>query len=525
MKKILVVLILSLFSLTSYAQSILGGKVTGNFQMDIQASKEDSIIGAEKVNEKLLSNAFANINYTSGDFSAGLRFESYLNPILGFDAQYKGVGIPYRYASYKKDYLEVTVGNYYEQFGNGLIFRSYEERNLGLDNAMDGLRIVAKPVSGVSIKGVIGKQRYYWEDIWKNNNGLIRGLDAEISLNDLITKLNSNEKKAVFNHSVISKYINTCRYIGLDIPKIHNKYFVASLPFGLNLSTKDLELIGELINIANDKAVKRMFGHLDYYFENYNKQVLVKLKASADYWRINPNEFAPKNKKGQPKQLGVWDYEGTYDDGNDQTEDVTNYKHYEGDLDKYLLDATGAKKASITIEAAIEKEAKEAIGPLLIMYACAKALDADGVSNTVVEYINKDIGAGAYDEQTDDVKAEAVENAKNFLVTDEVFKAYKKSLGRAAYRNYEAAYGEINIRASLQFNRLFYYLTCTDLENNEEDNKTDIAYTTPAEGEDAKIAFRTIKYILVEDDGVEDDDHEAEADGSHDHDGDGVADH
>ncbi len=93
MKKISVILFLALFSLSSYAQSILGGKVTGNFQMDIQASKEDSIIGAEKVYEKLLSNAFANINYTSGDFSAGLRFESYLNPILGFDAQYKGAGI------------------------------------------------------------------------------------------------------------------------------------------------------------------------------------------------------------------------------------------------------------------------------------------------------------------------------------------------------------------------------------------------------------------------------------------------
>lgn len=206
MKKISVILFLSLFSLSSYAQSLLGGKVTGNFQMDIQASKEDSIIGAEKVYERLLSNAFANINYTSGDFSAGLRFESYLNPILGFDAQYKGAGIPYRYASYKKDYLEVTVGNYYEQFGNGLIFRSYEERNLGLDNAMDGLRIVAKPVNGVAIKGVIGKQRYYWEDIWENNNGLIRGIDAEVSLNDLITKLNNSVTRFTFGGSFVSVY-------------------------------------------------------------------------------------------------------------------------------------------------------------------------------------------------------------------------------------------------------------------------------------------------------------------------------
>ncbi len=174
----------------------------------------------------------------------------------------------------------------------------------------------------------------------------------------------------------------------------------------------------------------------------------------------------------------------------------SNYAHYLGDLDKYLLDATGAKKANITIEAAIEKEAKEAIGPLLIMYACAKALDADGVSSTVVEYINKDIAAGAYDEQTDDVKAEAVENAKNFLVTDEVFKAYKKSLGRAAYRNYEAAYGEINIRASLQFNRLFYYLTSTELVKDEDAGHVHSVVVSKGEDDFLYIKFRTITYTI-----------------------------
>ena len=112
MKKIIIALVAIGCACSMQAQGILGGKVSGNFQIDMQLSREDSIIGAEKVNEKLLSNAFANINYNAGDFSAGFRFESYLNPILGFDSQYKGAGIPYRWASYKKDYMEITVGNY-----------------------------------------------------------------------------------------------------------------------------------------------------------------------------------------------------------------------------------------------------------------------------------------------------------------------------------------------------------------------------------------------------------------------------
>ena len=83
MKKIIVLLAsVSFVFVHANAQGILGGKVTGNFQTDIQMSKEDKTIGAQKVDEKLLSNTFANILYTNGDFSAGVRFESYLNPIL-----------------------------------------------------------------------------------------------------------------------------------------------------------------------------------------------------------------------------------------------------------------------------------------------------------------------------------------------------------------------------------------------------------------------------------------------------------
>lgn len=207
MKKIFLTLIATFtVAICANAQGIIGGKVTGNFQTDMQISKEDSVIGAQKLEDKMRINSFANILYTNGDFSAGFRYEGYLNPILGFDAQYQGAGIPYRFASYKKDFLEVTVGNYYEQFGSGLIFRSYEERNLGLDNAMDGVRIVAKPLGGLVIKGVVGKQRYYWDDIWQTDNGLVRGLDADLALNDIIPGFEASEYRLTLGGSFISVY-------------------------------------------------------------------------------------------------------------------------------------------------------------------------------------------------------------------------------------------------------------------------------------------------------------------------------
>lgn len=207
MKKIILLIPFFAFSINSYSQGLFGGKVTGNFQMDIQVSREDSVIGAEKVNEKMLMNAFTNILYTNGDFSAGMRFEAYLNPILGFDSQYKGAGLAYRFASYKKDFLEITAGNYYEQFGNGLIFRSYEEKNLGLDNAMDGLKVIARPMEGVTIKGIIGKQRYYWEDVWASDDfGLVRGIDGELSLNSVIKSFSTFPLQVTLGGSFVSVY-------------------------------------------------------------------------------------------------------------------------------------------------------------------------------------------------------------------------------------------------------------------------------------------------------------------------------
>ncbi|WP_367328279.1 DUF6029 family protein, partial [Lentimicrobium sp.] len=56
------------------AQNFLeGGRVSGNFQLDAQVYRADSAIGAFEVAEKMRMNSFANLLYTNGNFSAGLR--------------------------------------------------------------------------------------------------------------------------------------------------------------------------------------------------------------------------------------------------------------------------------------------------------------------------------------------------------------------------------------------------------------------------------------------------------------------
>ncbi len=184
------------------AQGILGGHVTGNVQLDGQMSRADSVIGAEEVPERLLLNARADILYTNGNFSAGIRFEMYQNPLLGFDAQWKGQGVANYFVKYSGERLTVTAGHFYEQFGSGMILRTYEDRYLGIDNALFGVGLQYRPVDGITLKALAGKQRHFWD----LGAGLVRGVDAEASLNSLIKPLADSKLRATLGAGFVSKY-------------------------------------------------------------------------------------------------------------------------------------------------------------------------------------------------------------------------------------------------------------------------------------------------------------------------------
>jgi len=191
-----------LLSTNIQAQTNNEGQLHGNFQVDMQTYQKDSLIGAPEVPEKMLLNSYANLTYAKGNFTAGIRYEAYMNTLLGYDARYNGNGIPYRFLTYKTDELEVTAGSFYEQFGNGLILRSYEEKGLGYDNAFDGVRVKYELLKGISIKGLVGKQRLFFD----KGPGIVRGIDGEINVNNLLACMNEAKTQVILGGSFVSKY-------------------------------------------------------------------------------------------------------------------------------------------------------------------------------------------------------------------------------------------------------------------------------------------------------------------------------
>ncbi|MDX1446220.1 DUF6029 family protein [Lishizhenia sp.] len=205
MKKFLLTLAIACGS-AAIAQNDMGN-ITGNLESTFQYLRNDPLIDANQPPEKALINSYANIFYTKGNFSAGARVESYLPRIQGYPDRFSGTGVGFRYIGYKTDFIDLTIGNFYEQFGSGMIFRSYEQRALGYDNAMDGIRLKLNPYKGIRIKGFWGKQRLSFTDgRIINSAGLVRGFDGEIHVNQTFDKMNDFPIDIRLGAQFVSKY-------------------------------------------------------------------------------------------------------------------------------------------------------------------------------------------------------------------------------------------------------------------------------------------------------------------------------
>ena len=250
MKRILFTLIFA-SPLLLLSQNNLG-EIHGNFESNLQSYNDDPTIGAEAADEIILHNAFLNILYTKGNFTGGLRYESYLNALMDYDPKYKGNGIPYRFATYTSDGLEVTVGNYYEQFGSGLIFRTYEDKGLGVDNAMDGIRLKYSPISGLYLKSFIGQSRTYFE----YSEGILRGVDAEVNVNEVLNL--EGETSYILGGSFLSRFQKD------NNPKFNLPENVASMATRLNIMHRGFSYYGEYAYKINDPIGSFSFDENNY---------------------------------------------------------------------------------------------------------------------------------------------------------------------------------------------------------------------------------------------------------------------
>lgn len=244
--KIYLSLIATLLATNAAAQENLGSSngltVSGSIQSDILIPEKDKKIHTEDTNDWGLTNTYVELNAMSEHVDAGLRFEYIEHPLPGFENQFKGWGVPFAYVKGHFGSTEITFGSFYEQFGSGFILRTYEERSLGIDNSLVGARLVTRPVKGVQIKALAGKQRQYW----RLNNSCVSGADIELGFDQWFKGLANSGTVLTLGASWVNRYQRANEEIFADpTHKLHLPSNVNAFDVRANFQKGGFSLLGE----------------------------------------------------------------------------------------------------------------------------------------------------------------------------------------------------------------------------------------------------------------------------------------
>lgn len=180
MKKTVLLCLLAIASYSVSAQE--SGYLTGSFETLDHVYVKDETNRFTPSEDRFGSNNYLKMDYYNGNFSAGLQMEAYVPATIGYPAELTKYALSNIYVNWKDEDFQITAGTFYDQFGSGLLFRSWEDRLLGLNNALMGARFAYNWDNKVAVKAMWGMPRLGmgWSDTQ------VRGADLSVSLSEII---------------------------------------------------------------------------------------------------------------------------------------------------------------------------------------------------------------------------------------------------------------------------------------------------------------------------------------------------
>lgn len=246
--------------------------LTGSVQSDILIPQDDKNIGTEKYDGDVLTNTYVELHALSKYVDAGARFKYLDHPLPGFEKDFKGKGVPFYYIKGKLKNAELTIGNYYEQFGSGFILRTYEERSLGIDNSLLGGRLIYRPYKGIQIKALTGKQRCYW-DI---NDSWVSGADIELGLAEWFNGMQKSGTYLTLGASWVNKHEKADEDIRLNpTQRLNLPENVNSFDVRANLQKGNFNILAEYAQKGQDPSLDNNYiyrkGYVAMLSTSYSK--------------------------------------------------------------------------------------------------------------------------------------------------------------------------------------------------------------------------------------------------------------
>lgn len=238
----------SLFLATvSNAQLRVGIESNSQYYIDDDKIKLED----KEKDDRFRSNNYIKIDYTLKNFEFGLQGEGYYpKAILNYNPQLQDFNVGHvfiRYNNYEKG-IDITAGHIYEQFGSGLSLRFWEDRALGINNALFGGRAKLRIGEAAQIKLLGGKQRVGMG--FDFSDGVVYGADTEIDITNLVGK---DDYSLKFGATYVGRYEDLTRYN-------------AQAPKTVNVLGPRVDYFGSKFNISTEYLYKTE----DMHAENTN---------------------------------------------------------------------------------------------------------------------------------------------------------------------------------------------------------------------------------------------------------------
>ena len=96
--------------------------------------------------------------------------------------KYVGRNVATYFVQYKTEKIDLTAGYFYEQFGSGLLLRTWEDTALGVNNSIRGGNVKYNPFDFLEVTGLYGSQRRGF-DVSDSN---IMAFNADLNIDNLI---------------------------------------------------------------------------------------------------------------------------------------------------------------------------------------------------------------------------------------------------------------------------------------------------------------------------------------------------
>jgi hypothetical protein len=180
-----VVFLASVFSFNAMAEETPSGNsegyVTGSFETNTNGYVKDDRTTATVPDGNFGSNNYLKLDYYNSRFTAGIQIEGYAPALVGYSSDLKGMNLTNYYVSWKDEDFSITAGTVYDQFGSGLLFRSWEDRAIGLNNAVTGARLTYSYNDILNVKAIWGMPRFGM----KHSQTQVKGADMSFVISNL----------------------------------------------------------------------------------------------------------------------------------------------------------------------------------------------------------------------------------------------------------------------------------------------------------------------------------------------------